>query len=383
MEHKHGYHRPIMGQNMKRYGIIILVIILLVIGACTLPGQIFPPQASLVGRGSYLLVAPPGSSPTPTPFQPIPPTPVYLPTSITPEATATPVPPTPAAEPEFVADEGRSWEDYPGPSVWPDIDVPAPMGILSHPEGQVNILLLGSDQRPDDGGFRTDTIQLLTINPQEGTVKLTAFPRDLYVYIPGYTVQRINTAWGWGGFDALASTMEYNFGVKPDYYVLINFWSFEDVIDSLGGITVQIGRDLCDQRDAFGWYCVSQGTMWMSGESALWYVRSRYTTSDLDRGRRQQEVLNAVFDQLINLNGLQRAPELYEIYKDNVTTNLDFYFLAEFLPTAIRLAESRDIAGNSIGAGQVYSWTNTSGAMVLVPVREAVLEVMRQVISEP
>ncbi len=368
---------------MKRYGIIFLVLILLVVVGCSLPGQLFSPHASLSGRSGYLLVAPPGSSPTPTPFQPIPPTPVYLPTSIAPEPTPTAIPPTPVAEPEFTSDEGRSWEDYPGPSVWPDIDVPAPMGILSHPEGQVNILLLGSDQRPDDGGFRTDTIQLLTINPQEGTVKLTAFPRDLYVYIPGYTVQRINTAMGWGGFEALAATMEYNFGVKPEYYVLINFWSFEDVIDSLGGITVQIGRDLCDQRDAFGWYCVSQGTMWMSGESALWYVRSRYTTSDLDRGRRQQEVLEAVFDQLIDLNGLQRAPELYEIYKDNVTTNLDFDFLSSFLPIAIHLAESRVIEGNSIGAGQVYSWTNTNGAMVLVPVREPVLETMRQVISEP
>ena len=368
---------------MKRYALIILMIVLLVIVACTVPAQLLSPHASISGRNSYLLVAPPGSSPTPTPFQPIPPTPVYLPTSIAPEPTATPLPPTPTPELEFTSDIGRSWEDYPGPSVWPDIDVPAPVGILSHPEEQVNILLLGSDQRPDDGGFRTDTIQLLTINPQEGTVKLTAFPRDLYVYIPGYTVQRINTAMGWGGFEALASTMEYNFGVKPDYYVLINFWSFEDVIDSLGGITVQIGRDLCDQRDAFGWYCVSQGTMWMSGELALWYVRSRYSTSDLDRGRRQQEVLNAVFDQLINLNGLQRAPELYEIYKDNVTTNLDFNFLSTFLPIAYHLAESRDIEGYSIGAGQVYNWTNTNGAMVLVPVREAVIEIMRQVISEP
>jgi LCP family protein required for cell wall assembly len=368
---------------MKRYGLVILVLILLVIAACTLPGQIFSPHASLSGRNSYLLVAPPGSSPTPTPFQPIPPTPTYLPTSLVPEATPTPLPPAFVPEVKFISDEGRSWQDYPGPSVWPDIDVPAPLGILSHPEGQVNILLLGSDQRPDDGGFRTDTIQLLTINPQEGTVKLTAFPRDLYVYIPGYTVQRINTAMGWGGFDALADTMEYNFGVRPEYYVLINFWSFVDVIDSLGGITVHIGRDLCDQRDAFGWYCVSEGTMWMSGESALWYVRSRYTTSDLDRGRRQQEVLKAVFDQLINLNGLQRAPELYEIYKNNVTSNLDFDFLSSLLPIAYHLAESREIATNSIGAGQVYSWTNTSGAMVLVPMRDQVMEVMRQVISEP
>jgi LCP family protein required for cell wall assembly len=368
---------------MKRYGIVIFVLILLVVVACNLPGQIFSPQAGLSGRNDYLLVAPPGSSPTPTPFQPVPPTPTYFPTSMAPEATPTALPPTPVGDVKFTTDEGRNWEDYPGPSVWPDIEVPAPLGILSHPEGQVNILLLGSDQRPNDGGFRTDTIQLLTINPQEGTVKLTAFPRDLYVYIPGYTVQRINTAMGWGGFDALASTMEYNFGVKPEYYVLINFWSFKEVIDSLGGVTVQIGRDLCDQRDAHGSYCVSQGSMSMDGETALWYVRSRHTTSDLDRGRRQQEVLQAIFDKLVSLNGLQRAPELYQIYKDNVTTNLDFNFLSSFLPIAYQLAASGSIERNSIGAGQVYSWTTPSGAMVLVPMREQVLEVMRHVISEP
>jgi LCP family protein required for cell wall assembly len=383
LELTHDYLRPILGFDMKKTGILILVLIVLVVVACNLPGQFYSPQASISGRHDYLLVAPPGSTPTPTPFQPIPPTPIYLPTTIPPEATATTQPPAPMSEIEFISDEERGWEDYPGPSVWPDIDVPAPVGILSHPDGQVNILLLGSDQRPDDGGFRTDTIQLLTINPQEGTVKLTAFPRDLYVYIPGYTVQRINTAMGWGGFEALAATMEYNFGVKPEYYVLINFWSFKDVIDSIGGITVKIGRDMCDQRDAFGWYCVSEGTMWMSGESALWYVRSRYSTSDLDRGRRQQEVLEAVFDQLLNIDGLRRAPELYEIYQQNVTTNLDFDFLSGFLPIAYNLAESRDVGRYSIGDGQVYNWTNTSGAMVLIPIRESALEVMRQVISEP
>jgi anionic cell wall polymer biosynthesis LytR-Cps2A-Psr (LCP) family protein len=140
---------------------------------------------------------------------------------------------------------------------------------------------------------------------------------------------------------------------------------------------------LCDQRDAFGWYCVSQGTMWMSGESALWYVRSRYTTSDLDRGRRQQEVIEAIFEQLLNVDGLRRAPELYEIYKRNVTTNLDFDFISNLLPIASHLADTRTVDRYSIGGEQVYNWTTTSGAMVLVPVREAVLEVMRQVVSEP
>jgi hypothetical protein len=80
---------------------------------------------------------------------------------------------------------------------------------------------------------------------------------------------------------------------------------------------------------------------------------------------------------------LQRAPELYEIYQQNVTTNLDLNILSSFFPIAYKEAETHDIEGQSIGAGQVYDWINSSGAMVLVPIREKVREVMRQVISEP
>ncbi len=369
---------------MKKTGILILIQISLIITLFTLPRGNASSHANSSGHADNSLAA----EPTPTPFQPVTPTPsspldggstVVLPVVFKPASQ----PPIPTQETRFTSDEGRTWEDYPGPSVWPDIDVPSPMGILSHPAGQINILLLGSDQRPDDGGFRTDTIQLLTIDPDEGSVKLTAFPRDLYVFIPGYTVQRINTAMVWGGFEALAQTMEYNFGVKPDYYVLINFWSFKEVIDSIGGIQVDAGQDMCDQRDAIGWYCVYQGSQWMDGETALWYVRARYNTSDLDRGRRQQEVLQALFDQLLNLDGLQRAPELYEIYKQNVTTNLDFEVVSRLLPIASHLSQAQQVGRFSIGADQVYDWTTSAGAMVLVPVREVVLQVMRQVISEP
>jgi LCP family protein required for cell wall assembly len=373
---------------VKKTGILILIQIILIIFLFTLPRENTSSQASYSGHPDYVMIAPPGSTPTPTPFQPIPPTPSNLPADVAEDATPASMPlsspaPTPEQETKPTSDEVRAWDDYPGPSIWPDIDVPAPVGILSHPARQVNILLLGSDQRPYDGGFRTDTIQLLTINPDEGSVKLTAFPRDLYVYIPGYTVQRINTAMGWGGFEALAQTMEYNFGVKPDYYVLSNFWSFKEVIDSVGGIQVKIGQDMCDQRDGYGWYCVSQSTTWMDGETALWYVRARYSTSDLDRGRRQQEVLQALFEQLLNLDGLRRAPELYELYKQNVTTNLDFDIVARLLPIASHLSQTQQVERYSIGVGQIYDWTNSSGAMVLVPVREAVLQVMHQVISEP
>jgi polyisoprenyl-teichoic acid--peptidoglycan teichoic acid transferase len=416
--------------------------IVLIVSASNLPAQLSSPQASLSGSHDFIALAAPGDTPT-APIQVLPTTPTnfyaYIPRvsrafpteipPVKPEVIATqpaptssepaPTPSEPAPTPsestplpseptptptesgptptvpastaypfiekryQIVPDQPRSWSDYPGPSLWPDLAAPAPVGILAHPEDQINILLLGSDQRPGDGGFRTDTIQLLTINPAAGTVKLTAFPRDLYVYIPGYTVQRINTAFGWGGFDALADTMEYNFGVRPDYYVLANFNAFVDGVNSIGGIFVDVGRDFCDHMDAFDTFCVSQSTYWMNGRIALWYVRARYTTSDLDRGRRQQEVLEAVFKQLIGINGLYRIPELYDIYKDNVTTDVDFKLITQLLPIAAHLADSVEIGNYAIGRDQVYDWINYSGAMVLVPMREPVLEVMRQAISEP
>ncbi len=367
---------------MKQAIIAIILLLLLILVACILPGQILSPHAGIFGRGDSTDVAP-GVNPSPTPFQPLPPTPTYLPGNTADGGNETEPTPDVDLHAQLTAEASHAWGDYAGPSIWPDIDIPTPVGVLPHPDGQVNILLLGSDQRPDDGGFRTDTIQLVTINPKEGTVKMTSFPRDLYIYIPGYTIQRINTAFQWGGFEAMATAMEYNFGVKPDYYVLTNFWSFVDVVNSLGGITVNIERNHCDQRNAIGEFCVYQGPMWMDGDTALWYVRSRYSTSDIDRGRRQQEVLEALFDKLISLDGLQRVPELYDIYKQNVTTNLTFNNLMSFLPIATKLAGTHEVTRFTIGEDQAYNWTNYNGAMVLVPVRESMMALMRQVISEP
>jgi len=277
----------------------------------------------------------------------------------------------------------KSWEDYPGPMLWPDIEVPPPTGILSQPAGQVNILLLGSDERPNEGGLRTDTILLATLNPAAGTAHLTAFPRDLYVYIPGWTVQRINTAYGWGGFEALALTFEYNFGVRPDHYVMINFRSFEQVIDSLGGIDVNVAVTLTDHRDGYGNYTVPAGLVHMDGETALWYVRARYTTSDFDRGRRQQEVLQAIFDRSMSLNALQSAPELYEIYRQNVVTDMTFEQIAPLLPLAAQVGSGANVQRYAIGPAQVMDWVNYSGAQVLLPIPEAVLEVMKQALNSP
>ncbi len=361
--------------NLKQYLSIALCLFL---AACSGVGE---PQSPILAP--VMVVASADATVTPTPFQPVPPTPTYVPTAY-PTSTPT-LTPTLAASPTPTAIVGqeKTWADYPGPTVWPDIAVPAPAGILPEPSGQVNIVLLGTDQRIDDVGFRTDTILLLTLNPSLGTANITSFPRDLYVYIPGWTMQRINTAMFWGGFQSLALTFEYNFGVRPDFFVLINLFVFPKVIDSLGGIDVNVAVTLTDHRDGYGYYTVYPGVVHMDGATALWYVRSRYSTSDFDRGRRQQEVITACFQALLKKDALDRAAQIYSLYIQNVSTNMSFDEMAAFLPLAAKLTDTSRIHHFYISPQQVMDWTNTSGAMVLLPIHDAVMEVMRQALNSP
>lgn len=293
-------------------------------------------------------------TPTPTPFQPLPPTPTYLPEVETLSAIAKP---TQDAD-EIVQESG------PAPTI--------------PPGSRLNLLLLGSDQRPFEGGFRTDTIILVSLDPSEGRASLVSFPRDLYVTIPGWTEQRINTAMGYGGFPLLAATLEYNFGVRPTHYVMVNFFAFEQTIDSLGGIDVYAAQTLTDHRDKYGYFTVTPGLNHMDGETALWYSRSRYSTSDFDRTRRQQEVIMALFERVLSLNGVEKAPELYDIYLENVTTNLSWQDIAPLLPLAAQLSDTSRIQRYYVGPAQVTSWRTPGGAQVLLPNYNAINVVLWQ-----
>jgi LCP family protein required for cell wall assembly len=256
------------------------------------------------------------------------------------------------------------------------------LGLIPQPKGQVNVLLLGSDQRYGSGGFRTDTILLLTINPADNSVNITSFPRDLYVYIPNGTTNRINTAFARGGFETLASTFEYNLGVRPDYYALINFWSFTDAIDSLGGIDVNASQALSEYTSR-GWFTIPAGVNHMDGATALYYTRSRKSTSDFDRNRRQQEVVTAVIDKMMSLYTISKIPELYQAYLNSVTTNIKLKDVIPLIPVAARFTNTKKIKRYYIGRGQVSSWITPGGAAVLLPNRAAVLDVMRKALNSP
>lgn len=369
--------------NKTFTSILTIIIIVLLVSACS-PG-IAAESSVFVAPGvggkdiPVLLRAPEGATPTPTPFQPMPPTPTYIPTLSQDQAAfPTQLPPSLTPTPALL-DSGS----FPQPSSPLNFTIPPPGGLLPQPDGQINIVLLGSDERPEVGGVRTDTILLLTINTKQETVSLISFPRDLYVYIPGWENDRINTAIQHGSFEGVKNTFEYNFGVRPDHYILINFNTFVEVIDSLGGIDVLVPVPLADNRDYVGWFSLPAGLVHMDGSTALWYVRSRMTTSDFDRTRRQQEIIQATFEKLISMNGIARAPELYSIYKNTVTTDMNFTEIAPLILVAAKTTDISKIRHYYVGPAEVTGWFTPGGAAVLLPNREAIMSIIYQAMNAP
>ena len=252
------------------------------------------------------------------------------------------------------------------------------------PEGVVNLMVLGSDFR-EGAGHRTDVIMLVSVNTVNQTVSVVSFPRDLYVPIPGWTTQRINTAEPHGGFDTLAATMESNFGVRPTYYVMTDFQGFKNVINSLGGIDVYIGSRLVDQCDlpmanGEGTCTVDPGLMRMDGDTALWYVRSRHTSSDLDRLRREQEVMMGLFVGVMS-GGLQNLPGLFAQYQASVRTNLTVDAITPLLPTAARVFSDRKLIQRyTMTVKEAKPFVTSTGAQVLLPDYDAINAILDQAI---
>src|ERR1051326_1925619 len=221
----------------KIFYIILLAGILL--GGCGAP-------ASTSGALPFTLVTvAPNASPTPTPFQPIPwtPTGTILPTANPPTATATLPAPTqtevPTIDPNILINTVAPL---------PTIDASSSQ-VLNNGQDTVNFLLIGSDKRPG-GSFRTDTMVIAILRPNDGQVSLISIPRDLWVSIPGCGDQRIHTAYqhgssvGYpgGGPGLLKDTILYNLGIRIDHTALVEFDGFRQIVDT------QIGRASCRER---------------------------------------------------------------------------------------------------------------------------------------
>jgi LCP family protein required for cell wall assembly len=259
----------------------------------------------------------------------------------------------------------------PAPTVEPIPEAYYPGGAIRIPQksGQINVLLLGSDERPG-GGFRTDVMILLNINPDTGKSSIVLFPRDLYLLLPDYGYERINTSQEFGGFELTQKTFEYNFGIHPDYYMLANFSGFKNIIDILGGIDVNSTAPLYDRCDipcrASKSCGVEAGLNHFDGEMALWYARSRYSTSDDDRVRRCQEILVSIFNALMSRNAVDNGPAIFQEFQSSVETNLTLEGIINILPIARNLNQPGIFHQYTFGTDQATVWIHPSGAYLLL-----------------
>jgi LCP family protein required for cell wall assembly len=274
------------------------------------------------------------------------------------------------------------WAPYLGP-IYPALTaIPRPEQEFPDNPDILNVAVLGSDMRPTGiGGFRTDTIIILTLNRAAKTASLVSFPRDLYVYIPGYGMDRINSAfpegitmnYTGGGFGLFRDTMKYNFGLTVHHYALINFWGFRNLIDQMGGIDVNVAIGIHDTRQGYpNGYGVSPGIHHMDGETALWYVRSRYTSSDYDRVRRQQEILLGIAQGLLNKNVLANIPGYYVTLKEFVESDLTLEMVTPYAELGASVSLQSIQRSTIIPPAYARDWITPDGKMVALPNYDAI-----------
>ncbi len=215
-------------------------------------------------------------------------------------------------------------------------EIPSVAAAPVEEEGVINILLIGNDSRTNDESGRSDAMILLSINSETKQMYMTSLLRDMYVEIPGYKNNRLNAAYSFGGAELLMETIELNFDITVNRYVLVNFEAFANLVDAVGGIELELTSEEIEYVNAYLWeYNIltekPEGTDYMdtslsgvvhlNGPQALAYTRNRYLGTDFGRTERQRKVLAAVIKKA-PVALLTNGKELVEGIMPNLTTNL-------------------------------------------------------------
>lgn len=343
------------------------------------------------------------SSPTVT-LTPVPPTdtstppPTWTPTqtpTITPSPTPTPTK-TPTPLPIQVPVAATPVLDG-GYMVSSPLPQPSPMPLIGQPKGTINVLLMGTDTRSPGSIARTDVMMIASIFPDVPSVSLISIPRDYYAWIPTWGLDKINTAYlrakstGYpGGGPALVkATVEYNFGIPIHYYAIVDFNSYRSIVDAVGGVDIVVE---CGFHDTYpdpesetgqSDIDLNPGLHHLSGKYALWYVRSRWNTSDFDRHRRQQQVMRAILHQALSQNLLPHIPELWDVYQESVHTDMGLPEVLYLAPMAAKL-DVRDIKSRFIrGSILLESRMMARSGYVLVPHYDALYTFMQEAGQPP
>ncbi len=267
----------------------------------------------------------------------------------------------------------------------------------------INILVMGLDRRPSEGGepTRSDTLFVLRVDPKTNSAAILGIPRDLMVDIPtqdgGSYQDRINTVYvqgeltdyPGGGIGLMKEVLQNDpFGIHVDKYVIVDFDGFESLIDSLGGVDVDVPEEVYDPyysaTELPGDYLPQHflpGNQHMDGVTALAYSRIRFSSDDLDRIQRQQRVIFAAIDaaKSQNLLDVKKADELWAKYNDTIQTDINDALILGYADLANQVKDN--LVAFSLGS-VVAPYTTSAGASVLVGNPEAITTLVKAIFSD-
>lgn len=203
-------------------------------------------------------------------------------------------------------------------------------------DGITNILLVGTDGEYVEKGNRSDSVMLVTIDTNNKDIKISSIARDTYVDIPGYSTEKLTHAYAYEGIDLLKEVFKENFDLDIDKYIAVNFTSFMDIMDELGGVEVNVEEkdikeinkyiDACygyyknkDEKDKE--YITESGVQRLNGYQALAFSRIRYTDSAFARDNRHREVAESVYKEFAQ-KGIDTYKRCAEIVLNNTKTNI-------------------------------------------------------------
>lgn len=217
-----------------------------------------------------------------------------------------------------------------------------------------SVLMLGVDEREGDRG-RSDTMIVLTVNPNQNSVKMLSIPRDTRTEIVGRdTEDKINHAYAFGGIEMSMATIENFLDIPIDYYLQINMEGFKDIVDSVGGVTVNNDLDFTVDGNHF-----PKGKITLDGREALMFSRMRYEDARGDFGRqlRQREVIQAVIKEGASLSSLTNYQKIFSALGKNIKTNLVFNEMVNIQKNyrnAAKTVEQMSIDGDGKMINDIY-----------------------------
>lgn len=240
---------------------------------------------------------------------------------------------------------------------------------LSHSDDVLNILVIGLDDDEGTGEARSDSMMLVSLDSKHKKIKLTSFLRDMWVDIPDYKTAKLNASCSHGGAQLVIDTIETNFKVDIDNYVMVNFNIFVEIVNELGGIDVDVSKAESDAMAKFDCIVEPGENVHLDGEQTLWYARIRKCDSDFQRTSRQREVVTLLFDKLKTKN----VKELYDLGL-NVLQKVQTGFTKSDLKKMIVDVKNRnsiikylsyDIEQMSVPADGTWNDATIKGQMVL------------------